>query len=377
MFWLKLWLYSAPFALILGTLFGFSLYVGDAFPFTVALSLQRSDTPTLLEYDWSREDNFDYKLRAIQMHQPELLLLGSSRGFYFRGALAHKQPDQFYNASIAGMNIVEAQQMVQILVEQGAMPDILLLILDYPDFNAAHPDFRARDTLTIETPTLASDLNLLQDGTHRLILQAYNDPQQVLSMLGNMIDPLGWRALGSIAQQEQRGYFADGARRTPNLTPDVIANNRTIDERRLANAEYIFARGEQVDEERVALVADILQVAREHETIVFGIFPPYQDFVYEMMKTAPDFGYVRATEDALVTMFEAADYPLYNFSDSTDIGGDDSELFDAWHAGERLSLRMYMAMVADYPEIFAPYSDLETLETILSHTDHPFYTFPP
>jgi hypothetical protein len=98
--------------------------------------------------------------------------------------------------------------------------------------------------------------------------------------------------------------------------------------------------------------------------MVIGFLPSYAPDLWERMMARGNHSYIAALTPRLREIFAAHDFPFFDFSDGASTGTTDEEFFDGWHASELSNLRLYLAMLAERPEILGAYSDYVTLSRI-------------
>lgn len=83
-----------------------------------------------------------------------------------------------------------------------------------------------------------------------------------------------------------------------------------------------------------------------------------------------EYTYIPQLRDKIQGLVADCDMQLLDYTDATDIGGSDEELYDYLHAGEVLGLRVYHDMLLQVPDILTPYSTVSRIEDRLNQVDN-------
>jgi hypothetical protein len=370
-FVLRLIAFVLPFALASLLAFIQAFLIGEAAPFRLVLEWQeKAETPLAYQPAWSRGQFFDYKLTAIAARKPEILVLGSSRVTFYRAAFATKDPHAFYNAGVPNMSIGEVSRFFETVVAEGYTPQIIILGLDFPDFNAERGDFR-RTVGNIAFPSLKDNFVWTFTGVKRL-------GQQWLSDFGASFSPEtdNYQLLGLQSFARNEGFLGDGSRFVAGRTEETFAQNLAGDMETFANRESYFRGGSTVDSVSLAALDKILALAKAKDIAVIAYLPSYRPSVWLQMEESGDYAYMPLALAAIEESFASQDFPFYDFTDPAAVGGSESEMTDTWHGMDLLSMRMYREFLYANPEILGAYSDLAVLDGWLrDYADMPLAQF--
>lgn len=345
--------------------------MGELMPVPQIVALQAGVDPVLYG-PADRDPIFAYKVYATNTYRPDVLVLGSSRVLQFRAGLLSDQ-DQFYNAAGQTWRLRELNAFINAL-DADYQPQVLLLGLDQVWFNADFVDWE-------DEP---NDLGLLPLQPDRFVPGAKRLLDDLIAedvRLENVIDREEWvrgtRGLGLHALKFGQGYRNDGSFQEGNIlvNPALAELARENDLERAPDGWRQFVQGNEVDETALAELDRLLQTAQQRDIFVIGFSPPYIPSIYDVMIAGGKTEYLIKAPPRIQAMFAAYDYPYFDFTDPRPIGGSDEELYDGWHATERLSLRMYLAMMEAVSPILDAYSDKQTLESLLQNTDNPIEIF--
>jgi hypothetical protein len=137
----------------------------------------------------------------------------------------------------------------------------------------------------------------------------------------------------------------------------------------------MYTAGQDLNESNLQYLSEILTLAKDHKIQVIGILPPYRQEFYNRMMESGDYTYIEKSIARLESLFSQYGFSLMNMSSTKTVGGSDDELFDSWHPGELLSLRMYMTILSHNSDILGSYSDIESLQSIIDNAVDPFHLF--
>ncbi len=367
-FLVRLVVFSLPVVIGMAGILSIGWYVGAVQPFETIAGLQAEDPSVRYVFRITRQRLLDYKYQSVLVHRPQLLILGSSRALAFRGGFATRCPAALYNAAMPAMPIDEVAPFFEDVLARGVRPDVVLLTLDYPDYNL-ESDFRRTRRLRAGDAPLRRQV--LQNLGH-FVFEVALDPQGVRNLPA--FDPqagrYGWQFL--LAANPDH-YVGDGARVLSDLGEERRAYELARHEYALENRLSFYAPGAEVDMDAVQQVDDLLARAAEHDVTVIGVFLPYHSAFYARIFDEPAYGYIPGTQREIEAVFGAYSFPLYDFSDPTTVDVGDSGFYDGWHMGELNSLKLFAAVVRAEPELLARYADIATLQDEIATADAPFY----
>jgi hypothetical protein len=363
----KLMLFGLP-VLILGVIhFYVAATIGEIMPFYTVAALQAKNPSLVYEPAWQRDDLIHFKFQQVLYHQPQVIVIGSSRTLYFRDAFLNRQPETFYNVSIFSLEPLETYQFLEGLAARNALPPIILMSMDLPYFNANESALRVNRVNQI-VPQHFSYYPYFQAASHRVAVLWLNSPYQLLGYL--KID----NRLGLVALENDTGYRPDGSYYDAHLLESIaIAKKNHADFFRERTRMYEL--GDTVRHETLDAVENVLKLAEDKGVTVIGFLPPYQSSIWQEMTTSGDFDYIAKTIPQIELLFRDYKMPFYDFSDASNLNANDDEFIDTWHIGEKSSLRLYLRILQDHPNLLAPYSDVAYLEDQLAQMDNPFFWF--
>lgn len=371
-FWIKLLLFLLPFAAVCCAVSVFTLYTGEAMPLSWVVQQQIADETILYRPRYGNRDQ-QFKLLSVNMRRPQILALGSSRILQFRAGFFNRQPDAFYNAAAPAWRL---PQMLELLENIDPAPQVLLLAIDLPWFNAAYTG----DSF----PDDRSDFDHLFDANSGLVRDVLmNVPLDrsgfSLSSYLNRREPgAGGLALGLRAIRDGHGFRGDGSEQYGDF---LIAgwlyapNTREAHLVWMREGREMYAYGSTVSESALAMMERLLSVAQARGVTVIGFLPSYMPSLWDEMNARGNHSYMVDAVRALRVMFERYGYPFFDFSDAATVNTTDDEFFDGWHASELSNLRLYLHMAETLPDILGTYSDIAALREIANTANNTWTVF--
>jgi len=358
-FWLRLALFTAPFAVALLLLTAGLVYMGESMPLVWVAAIQR-DNPAVLYRPRFAPRDLPFKITSANARQAEIIALGSSRILQFRAGFFSRQPDAFYNAAAPGWTLDE---VIEVFDALDPPPRVLLLAIDPPWFNADYhapvippPDDDFSALFAVNAAFLKDLLNGVPFDRPGWSLDNYRSRQSQ-----------GVPALGLRAIRDGHGFRGDGSEQYGDFLVagwlDMTAAREThhvwLRERR-----EMYIPGESVDAAALAALNGLLGRARDRGVTVIGFLPSYMPSLWDAMHADARFGYVRALQGVLPTLFAEQGFAFYDFSDGAALDTPDADFFDGWHAGERGNARLLAAMAAAQPDVLGAYVDPAALRSM-------------
>ena len=333
------------------------LQVGGLYPISYIAQLQAENRDIKYEIIGSGNIHMEYKFQSILAQKPKLLMLGSSRSWYFKDYLSNRCPSMFYNASFGGNTIYEIRATLEEIIKYQQIPEVILITLDYPTYNLDEGD-----KFDIQRLHQISPWKHLLDSTKRYLIYTFSNPSLIL----NIFTPkskleLG---LGFLDNGTPSYYNGDGSSPNNHFSNDNIKNLDT----NILISNQLHLHGSEVDENALDNLETILRLSVENNIKVIGFFPPYRsDFLIEYQDLSR-YSYMPLATNKIYDLFSGYGFHVYDFSDLKTINGNDKGMHDSWHPGELLSLKIYRTLMINQPEILSKYSDLKYLDTLIENT---------
>ncbi|MEL6407032.1 MAG: hypothetical protein AAFR81_21855 [Chloroflexota bacterium] len=369
-FWLRLVFFVLPVAIPFLIVTGSLAYIGESMPLAEVVRLQDGTMPVLFRPAYGNRDQ-DFKLMATNTYQPEILVIGSSRVLQFRGAFANLDPDALYNAAAPAW---ELEEVSRLLFNMTHTPEVIIIGIDYPWFNADYPG----DPI-VEPPTNWWSRFFVVNRTHlQEVIEGETDFDYRTLLARVEPGGSGGIALGMRAINDGHGFRNDGSEQYGDFLvaghlwqPNLRGHHQGL----FGRGEEMYTEGAQVDMEAVAQLEAILEFARDNDITLVGMLPPFMPSLWDDLYTSERHTYIPEAEIAINDLFAEYEMPLFNFSDVSALGFTDEDFFDGWHHSERVSLQMYINMASEVPAL-GQYSDLAPLQTIVDTAPDTFRVFP-
>jgi hypothetical protein len=369
-FIIRLTIFCFPFAFIFIGMLIIGITFREAVPHNIVL-LTSQERNIVYRPIWLPINFAEFKLEGSLFYRPNLLIVGSSRAVHVSSEIFNRQPHAVYNAAFDAAVIHDMWQMIRILDAEHALPKLIILQMNYPDFNADMPN---TTNLNIQAPTYLSGVGQVWNSTlwvgrrWRIVLSAIQDTLSVEQTSSLEF----W---GLLAITTHIGYLADGSEYNANLSPELAQRHYEVQYQEFQARTGNFRAGNRVHEENLWKLREILRIAAANQAEVIGYFPPYRANIYEPMVTSGDYTYIPEARSNIRALFEEFNYSFFDFSDIYSVNGQDEELYDAWHPGQRLNVRIFMAIAEAVPRLSSDYIDINALAGTLVRATDPFYIF--
>ena len=138
----KILIIFMPLILILIVFSSFSLIAQEIYLFDDVVEIADEDVLYGLAFS---DHNVEYKFRRLILIDPEIAIIGTSRVMQFRQDFFEN--DSFYNAGGVISTIGQLEPLLRQLVEEGIVPDTIIVGLDQYFFNANWDSIRDSDSL--------------------------------------------------------------------------------------------------------------------------------------------------------------------------------------------------------------------------------------
>jgi hypothetical protein len=341
----------------------FTLYTGETLPLRNVVQQQMANLETLYRPRYGNRD-VQFKTLSIEMRQPEVIAIGSSRVLQFRAGFFNRSPGTFYNAAGPGWRLSHVEQVLYSL-EPEAHPRVIVLAIDPPWFNnnfrgESFPPSRTDfEHLVFANNALLRDLRAGVSVTRGgFSFSQYRDRR---------IPATHSLALGMRAIRDGHGFRSDGS----ELYGDHLVA-RWLNMSNTRDAHFVWMRegremyvyGDTVDHHTMTSLSHLLAWAVDHDITIVGFLPSYMPSLWTQMNARGQHNYMNVLSADLERLFAAYEFPFFDFSDGRRANTADWEFFDGWHASELGNLRLYIQMAETRPDILGAYSDLDRLRAI-------------
>lgn len=363
-FWLKLTLFVLPFAVAFLAVTGVMMYLGESMPLRWVVWHQQQDD-VLFRYRYGNRDP-QFKQLSVNVRQPDVLALGSSRILQFRAGFINENSDVFYNAAGPAWRLPQVVDLVK-GIDKAALPEILILAVDLPWFHEDYASSTMFDEISDFQNVFAVNRSVMQDVINGIWFGRTGfDTQEFFAR--EEPGGSGKMALGMRAIRDGHGFRSDGSEQYGDF---LIAEFLWQPQQRenhlewMRNGENMYLYGDTYSQERLAMLEDLLAYTAEHDVFVVGYLPAYMPGLWVEMQERGNHTYKNALRERLPNVFAQYGYPLFDYSDGSAIGLTDEDFYDGWHISELGNLRIYTHMLQYVPELQA-YSDRDALLDIIN-----------
>lgn len=363
---IKLIFLFIPVAIFVGICLAVGLDVGEVYPLSTIAQMQSQNRDIQYDLIGPGLKHLQYKYESILVQEPQIVLMGSSRTWYFREHVANRCPAAFYNASYGNSSVFEMAHMLEKIIAQDKSPEVILLSIDYPEYNG-DSDYREE----IRQLDELSALEYFIDSGKRTLIQVLLNPTTVMDLLSNAESRtrLGW---GFVDDGSPNYYNGDGSHVETKFDDYYLPTGLDIHHVMLEQGELQYQPGSTVDEGALLALDKLLQLAADNNIEIIGFIPPFHEEIRNRLQSDGDFVYIALAHKDISDLFDAHRFPLYDFSDPETVGGSEDGMYDGWHSGERLSTQIYLEMLNREPEILSKYSDADVLEDMINNADNPY-----
>lgn len=295
------------------------------------------------------------KLARIAEAQPEVVLIGSSRGNEFRSAMF--KPYRFHNAALTAWNIDHLTTMLD-RITQVSQPSVVMVGLDYFMFTN-----RYADSVAIERGMYFDDLRLKYQAQVYLLRSMYKYPDLFRRIFPDLLrgvrqtKPDGTLLLGIDAIRAEAGFRYDGSFVYPSGQIATSAQN-VADNKGLLEA---FPGGPGIDGRQMRALERLAALARNRGTKLIALQLPIFKASVDYLDQGPSnySGLWRELQsDAMMRKFDELGIPFFDLS-RLPVTADGRNFVDAAHPTESGDLAALLYL-AGQPRFRAVLPKLET-----------------
>jgi hypothetical protein len=360
-FLLKIGTYTLPFALMLAVPVAVLMRSGELVPLRAVVERQQRES---LLYGPAYSSPFkSYKVAATRRHDPETLILGSSRVMQFRSAF-FVPPERVYNAGGSVSATGELRRFVSRL-PASSRRSVLVVGLDQWWFN---PLLHAADIPDAEYTLETEPFNLIQQQWQTVWGDVWRGKIKVASLLSVPAYP----CVGMNALANRNGFLSDGSYYSGSfvagrMDPDGPETHFAVSFANIEGSTYVYRRAETVSLPDVDELKRFIEQCKNQGLFVVGLLPPFAPQVARRLTDDDGYAYLSALPSTLRTIFDKYGYPFFDFTDAAALGASDTEFIDGLHGSDKVSLRMLVAMARNEPRLAARV-DIATLKRRLDET---------
>jgi len=292
-----------------------------------------------------------YKLAGALRRSPEVLILGSSRGFSVRHEFVSVPPAAFYNATMFGADMVGIMRQFLERLPQHRLPRIVLLDIDPWWFGSQAPVQPEPDYFEAVSPIAVLDF-------------AWRNGLWLATQRGS----LSWQPalIGVNARQQNSGLRSDGSflasRRWLDTVPNLLENQL----RDLQNGKgpWFLPGTGAPSREAMDEMERLLAYCSGHGIAVIGYFSAFHPALFDALRKDTQLAYYSRVALELKPLFQHYGAPLFDFQDPGSIGCASDEFLDLFHESEVCTIRDLIAISAQ-SEMALSILDIKALERFL------------
>lgn len=306
------------------------------------------------------ENTWQYKMRAMQLRHPAVVVLGSSRVMQCRAEFFRRQ-EGFYNCGIGDF---EMPDLSTFLDTARINPEMRVIILGLdpwtfnPKYNSSTQVGTGKENESSKKQTyLIAWRPLLADWcTGKVRIYA--------SLAEGRGETNGVSYVGFLALTAGEGFRNDGSRRSRETPNDKAGFQNTIARIRTGHPTDRFSHASSISEKHLAELESFLGRCRTLGIHVIGFEPPFAPSVHQEIVSPAGLGYLHVLHSSLRTLFNQAGFPFFDYSDAGALGANDDEFLDGFHGSEVCDLRVLAAM-SRVDVVLSQYCDHRRLDALL------------
>jgi len=291
-----------------------------------------------------------YKLAAVARRQPDILVLGSSRGFSIRSEFA-REPRAFYNGTLIAADKLGIVR--QFLERMNHLPREVILTVD-PWW------FRKNATLQPEQDYFAP--------ASRLEIINFAWRNGVSLGLRNRLSGGPADLIGANAKRQHSGLRADGSflagqrwlDSVPHLLEDQLSD---ID----AQADPWFHPAPPgLSTPALEEMRHFLLDCSAHGIRVVAYMPTFHPALYRAIRSDPRLDYYWQVAPALAPLFQEQGADFFEFQDPAQVGCGSAEYLDGFHESDVCTIRVLLT-IAKRDAVASSVFSVEKLERFLKN----------
>jgi hypothetical protein len=331
-------------------LFAFPFFVfwisGEFVPIPTIITQQQGSAKDMLVLSSFNGDNgTQYKSLSAAYKNPEIMVLGTSRTLTMRSVF-FKDPNIFYNAGQAIRN-GNGADLSLFLNKLPVKSNLKVLLLDLTGF-------REKGSLTGPWAVHEGFFSVI----HTLLTTGWRQVYQYYFAGDFSIDQLlenrnNTGSIGLNALVHHMGFRKDGSMERGDIsavTSQKTALSAVIDSEveNIPPGKGFFEYEGSLSPQDVKNLGTFLDLCKARGIYVIGYMPPFASKIFSKFESLSGLygDSFRQAPIILSSLFKKYNYPVYDLRRLSDIGSNDTELYDPGHITERGMLRLlsYLAM---------------------------------
>lgn len=341
-------------------------------------NLMNQPEPVLIGQAYSNFGPF-FQVDQVKQRAPEILALGNSHVGQFR-AVFFRDPSAFYNATGAVAVLSDYRNFIQQLTET---PKIIVVNMEPGMFN----DDEQNNLMSRPNPYTSHEgfydplvESLFRNGGWWRIYTDYAAGKFTLSEVyrssQSSVRTVGLRAIAT-----GEGETNDGSSYWGNALSDPHTKEKTQEQIKSVVEAITNTKsdgyGKTISDAGLTELREFLALCKSRDITVIGFLPPLAHAVYVDMQQHPHAIYADSfinLASTLKSTYKEYGFDFYDFRDIATFGSSDDEMIEAKHGGEKMYLRLFIAMAKKSPSL-QPLVDVSYLEKRLQTATSSYIVF--
>lgn len=352
-FVVRILLFVLPLFCVVAVLEGMLWHTGDSVPVRQILIQQQQQADTLYGRGYFSQQFNVYKIAAMRLRKPTILVLGSSRVMQFRDLMFAPLEQQFYNAGGMLQNAFDLRAFTNMIVEgELPVPRVLIVGIDpwwikqgYGEGSwLADPD---------EAYSLTAHISVMR----RILRSGSKLHELITDYQLPALAPSGHLGLGSLARRNSSGFRSDGSKQPPQQVfvdyarkPGFVDRESPPVIQRILSHRSPFSLPAVVDQEQVGRIIDSLKTLKGCGIEVYALLAPFSAESLAALdhdsEIAPWWRYYK---ENLPQLLNHQGIPVISILGPSVLGLDDRYMLDGFHPGEVFIAHITAQLVGEVP----------------------------
>ncbi|GAA5507365.1 hypothetical protein [Novipirellula caenicola] len=313
---------------------------GETWPANHAAYKQQTTTEeTLYSREFLSQQFGVYKFATIQLRNPKIIALGSSRVMQFRDFMFSPLEDSFYNAGGMIQSVTELNEYVDLLENQQLpRPEIAIIGIDPWWIKSEYERDKSWLSQQDETYHFAAHVNAL-----RTLVRRNRIPELTTAIIHSNRSPyFGYRAIGTAPIKYGSGFRKDGSwQYSPKILLEIVETHQFIDREDPPIIERIrfhlgnFSVPATVDPAKTSRLFSLLERLQTLGIEVIVLLPPYSsDCMHALSTDAKLKPWWDFYQTRFVESLRSHGMHVNPAVAPQDFGLDDTSMIDGYHPGE-------------------------------------------
>jgi len=314
-----------------------------------------------------------YKYQLFLKKEPEIIALGSSRVLQFRDSF-FKSPSSFYNMGGTIQHLNTLEKFVDLIPAQHHLKVIILSIdQNWLNLNLLEGFGQREGDFDKYNYPIGSFLPNSWD-VYKDIFAGKISLSKL--MVNNTNDGYGYFGVAAVMRKagnrnDGSRYFGEGENQQPYSTRFQLFIDRVV-----KTHDEQFKSGDSLEYKScLQQFSRILGKCRAKGIYVSAYLAPLANcLTEELQKDSVHYAYMRHLGDYLKPVFSTYNYPLQDYTELKSLSMNDSEMLDALHCSEKMSLRIWLDLGKKDPDLLQ-YADIPFLKKSLDENKYKFEVF--